>query len=105
MINIGPTGDITHILPNKYSSDNHVKGGKQYTFPDEDAPFEWILQKPAGIETIKVIATKIPVDIVQFLQKQLPKVSIRNIVTKPKLAQTLSPDQWAEASCTLLVQK
>jgi hypothetical protein len=105
MINIGPTGDITHIFPNEYVSDNEVKGGKKQTFPDEEASFEWILQEPAGVETVKAIATKVPVDIEQFLQKQLPKIKIRNIVTRPRLAKTLSPDQWAEASCTLLVQQ
>ncbi len=105
MINIGPTGDITHIFPNEYVSDNKVKGGKKQTFPDKDASFEWILQEPAGVETVKAVATKVPVDIEQFLQKQLPKVKIRNIVTKARLTKILSPDQWAEASCTLLVQK
>lgn len=105
MINIGPTGDITHIFPNEYSSDNHVKGGKQYTFPDKDAPFEWILQEPAGTETIKVIATKIPVDIAQFLDEQVSKAKTRNIGVRFKAPKTLSADQWAEASCTLLVQK
>lgn len=103
MINIGPTGDIAHILPNDYSSDNHVKGGQQYTFPNEDAPFEWILQEPAGTETIKVIATKVPVDIDRFLGTHVS--TGRNISTRQRLAESLRPDQWAEASCTLLVQK
>ena len=103
MFNIGPTGDITHILPNDYTSDNRIKGGRQHTFPDEKAPFEWILQEPAGTETIKVIATKVPVNIDRFLNAQNP--TVRNIGIRPKSPESLRPDQWAEASCTLLVQR
>lgn len=105
IFDIGPTGDITHIFPNEYMSDNHVKGGKRYSLPDEDAPFEWILQEPGGTHIIKVIATKVPVDIGQFIDAQLSIPTSRNIQIIPKAPHRLSPDQWAEASCTILVQK
>ena len=102
IIHIGPTGDITHIFPNEYASDNFIKGGKQYTFPDENAPFEWILQEPGGTHIIKVIATKVPVDIRQFIDVQLSIQTSRNIQIIPK--SHLPSDQWAEASCTVVVQ-
>lgn len=105
MLNIGPTGDMTPIFPNDYSSDNHVKSGRQYTFPDESAPFDWILQEPAGAEIIKVIAAKVSLDIERFLDEQLSTAKTRNIGVRPRVPDTLSPDQWAEAACTLLVKK
>jgi hypothetical protein len=105
IFNIGPTGDVTQIFPNDYTTDNHVKGGKQYTFPDENATFEWILQEPTGVEIIKVIATKVPVGIEAFLAEEFSKPATRDIGVKPRAVKTLSADQWVAASCTLLVQK
>jgi len=105
IINIGPTGDITLIFPNDHETDNRVVAGKQYQFPGENSNFDWTLEEPTGTEIIKVIATKQPVNILQFIDEQLGCTEHRNIKVISKEQIIYSPVQWAEASFRLIVHK
>lgn len=103
--NIGPAGNVTQLFPNKFCSDNHVQGGQIYKFPGERANFKWVLKKPMGTEIIKAFATKIPVDTLKFVEidDQFSKINSHDIGVISRSIKDMLPDQWAEASCTLVV--
>jgi len=102
MFNIGPTGDITDLLPNKFCKDNDMKAGIIYKFPDDKASFDWELHEPVGTEIIKVFATKTPADMERMKETLFEATdTCRNI----KVVSRMSPDQWAEASCSFVVSK
>jgi len=104
--NLGPTGNLTQLLPNKLTMDNFVKRGVCYKFPDKKAGFKWVLKKPIGTEVIKVFATLIPVDIsiISETGSLFSKIETRDIVTMATSFHDLSAEQWAEASCNIIVR-
>ncbi len=54
LINVDAAGEGTVIYPNKFQQDNFLKAGKEFTFPDEHAPFQFRM-KDKGIETVIAI--------------------------------------------------
>ncbi len=54
LINVDASGEGTVIYPNKFQQDNFLKAGKEFTFPDEEAPFQFRMKDP-GIETVIAI--------------------------------------------------
>lgn len=51
LINVDGKGDGTVIFPNKYQQTNFLKAGREFRFPDTDAPFNFRL-KDKGSETV-----------------------------------------------------
>ena len=107
IFNIGPTGDIIPLLPNRLCKDNYVKAGMTYKFPSDIADFDWELQEPVGTEIIKVFATKTPADMSKWMKEMwFEPADHRNIrVIASKSIEKMPPDQWAEASCSFVVFK
>lgn len=56
VFNLGTSGNITMLFPNKLAQDNFIKEGKTYSVPGEGYPFEYVLSGPPGIERITAIA-------------------------------------------------
>ncbi len=63
LINIGTTGNITQLFPNKLHPDHSVKAGMRYRIPGSDYGFELIVQPPGGTERIYALASTSPIDI------------------------------------------
>ncbi len=63
LVNIGSSGDITQIFPNRFHSDNRIKGGVNYRIPDESYGFQFRVECPAGTERVYAIAGTRPVNI------------------------------------------
>lgn len=65
IFNIDSQGSVNLIFPNSYCRDNFVRRGEERKIPDErmGKKFELEFGEPAGEETVKVIATKEPLDI------------------------------------------
>jgi hypothetical protein len=65
MINTDSQGNINLIFPNRFYRDNLIKGGEARKIPDErmGQKFELEFGEPTGEETVKVIATKEPLDL------------------------------------------
>jgi TolB-like protein len=64
LINIGPTGNVLQLFPNRYHSDNFIRAGHIYSLPGpEYGGFEFRLGPPAGLETVKAIASTSPFDL------------------------------------------
>lgn len=51
------SGSIHILYPNSFTKDNKVIGGRQYTFPDDQAGFKIRVKGPPGIEPLKLFAT------------------------------------------------
>ncbi|MFC1855670.1 DUF4384 domain-containing protein, partial [Thermodesulfobacteriota bacterium] len=60
LIHVNSEGDMTMLFPNYYAQSNHVKGGKTYLVPPEDAGFDFIASEPFGYEIVRAIASLKP---------------------------------------------
>jgi len=65
MINTDSKGNISLIFPNRLYRDSFIRGGEGKNIPDErmGKMFELKFGEPSGEETVKVIATKKPLDL------------------------------------------
>ena len=55
VLNWDPVGNFTQIFPNKFDSNNRLRGGKTYRFPEQGDDYELYLGQ-SGVERLKVIA-------------------------------------------------
>jgi len=60
LLDIGSSGDVTVIFPNKYRQNNFVKAGTVYQIPGPGYGFKFDIQGPPGLERIKAVATLTP---------------------------------------------
>jgi len=63
LINVGSSGNITVLFPNRYHSNNLIKAGVKYKIPGESYPFGLVVQPPPGNERVYAIASTWPIDI------------------------------------------
>ncbi|MCA9163321.1 MAG: DUF4384 domain-containing protein [Planctomycetales bacterium] len=56
-------GRAYQVFPNKFQTDNRVKARQAVQVPAATDLFRWVVGPPFGEETVKVIATKEPVDV------------------------------------------
>lgn len=57
LLDIGTSGKVHIIFPNKYQTDNFLKAGQVVQVPSKNAPFSIKVSAPVGKEVIKIIAT------------------------------------------------
>lgn len=60
VIDVGTSGKVHILFPNKYATDNRVLAHQPVQIPGPDAPYRIRVGGPAGHELIKVIATTRP---------------------------------------------
>jgi hypothetical protein len=58
LFNIGTSGKVTVLYPNKWSKDNFVRSGRVYKVPPKNAGYTFKMSGPAGTEVLKAIVTK-----------------------------------------------
>ena len=63
LVNIGSSGNITQIFPNRFHADNYIKGGVTYRIPDESYGFGFRVEGPAGTERVYAVAGTRPVNV------------------------------------------
>ncbi|HVX61940.1 MAG TPA: DUF4384 domain-containing protein [Pirellulales bacterium] len=98
-------GKTYQIFPNSVQSDNHVKAGVETPIPASDDLFRWEVGAPYGKETVKVIASRKPLD-------SLADAGLRKSVFNPvsdeqvkELGRELSrqaPIQWVEQQLEIM---
>lgn len=112
LFNVGTSGKVHVIFPNKHQEDNLVKAGTVYQIPSEEAQWVFKAQAPAGVDLVKAIATLEKVDLVAQTDTE-PAGEVQEI-TKPQsqvakdIAIALKPvetNRWAEAEKVLEVMK
>lgn len=112
LFNIGTSGKVYIIFPNKHQEDNLVKAGKVYRVPAGEAKWVFKASGPAGKELVKAIATLEKTELVS--DKDTKPAGVVQEVTAPEsqiskdIAIALKPvetKKWAEAAKTLEVKE
>ncbi len=70
LVNVGSSGRITILYPNRLSGGNEVKAGKVYLIPERNDEFDLAISGPPGVELIYALLTLRPV---QFLESDFSK--------------------------------
>src|SRR5262249_3390019 len=52
LVNVGTSGEVTILFPNRFSGGHGVKAGKTYTVPETADSYELQLKGPAGAELV-----------------------------------------------------
>lgn len=110
LINVGTSGKVNVIFPNKHQHDNLVKAGVEYRVPAEGSAYMFRIDRPAGNDLVKAVAT---LDNVPLLPEQDIKTEdVSQSVEKPQseiardISVALRPvdsKRWAESELTLKV--
>ena len=58
VFDVGTSGRVHQIFPNKYEEDNFVRAGQSVTLPNADAEYQYIASEPEGVELLTVIASQ-----------------------------------------------
>jgi hypothetical protein len=64
LVNVGSSGKITILFPNRFSGGHEVKAGKTYRVPGADDSYELALAGPSGTELIYALRTTKPIKFV-----------------------------------------
>lgn len=104
LVNIGTSGDVTIIFPNRFNPTYFVRGGVDVSIPPAEAGFKLTVQPPGGFDQVRAIATAEPV---QFQAgdfraagtfRSLDRAQTRNLAVEIKSERArLTPEKWAEA--------
>ncbi len=104
-MNIGTSGKLTILFPNKIYSNNFIEANKRYEIPGSDYGFEYQIQGPTGKEKLKAIVTEEKIILLesQFaadgsLFKTIePMAAARDISIIEKAVTDIPAHKWNEA--------
>lgn len=74
LVNVGTSGKITILFPNRFSGGHDVKGKQVYTIPAPDDNYELAVSGPPGVELIYALVTSKPVKFVETDFSQTPEI-------------------------------
>jgi hypothetical protein len=110
LINVGTTGKVNVIFPNKHQDDNLVKAGVEYRVPPERSSYIFKMDGPAGLDLVKAVAT---LDNVPLLPE--PSIKTEGATQNTDMPQSMvardisislkpiDSKRWAETELTLKV--
>src|SRR5207245_7859032 len=61
LVNIGTSGDVTIIFPNRFHPTFFVRGGVDVIIPPADAGFTLTVKPPGGFDQVRAVAPSEPV--------------------------------------------
>jgi hypothetical protein len=61
LVNVGTSGEVTILFPNRFSGGHGVKGGRTYSVPEATDQYELAAKGPPGAELVYALATVKPV--------------------------------------------
>lgn len=107
LFNLGTSGSVTVLFPNKLFQDSFIRANRTYSIPGGGYSFEYILSGPAGVEIIKAIATMEKVNLadLDFSQKDMifysaeRSAAAKDIQIVEKRVEELPAAGWATAIC------
>jgi hypothetical protein len=101
LIDVGTSGRMQIVFPNKSSSDQLVAGGRVHMVPEENAGFTINVQGPPGVERIKVIATERPFSLWDGTMDRnadiFPQLDTRRAQDIELVTKRLAEELWAHA--------
>jgi hypothetical protein len=104
LINIGTSGEVTVIYPNRFHPDHFVRSGRDVIVPPPDSGFSLTVQAPTGFDQIRAIATidQIKIHPGNFAGqpgtfRSLDRVQTRGLAVEIKEERNkVEPTKWAE---------
>lgn len=113
LVNIGTSGDVTIIYPNRFHPSHFVRAGQDVLIPPADASFTLTVHGPAGLEQIRAIATEEPIQLhagdfggQTAMFRSLDRVQTRNLVVGiSKEREKVAPARWAEDALAVEVKR
>lgn len=104
LVNIGTSGEVAIIYPNRFHPSHFVRGGQDVAIPPPDSGFTLTVQGPAGFDQIRAIATveQVRVHASDFAGqatafRSLDTVQTRNLVVGINAErERVAPAKWAE---------
>jgi hypothetical protein len=77
LVNVGTSGRITILYPNKFSPSNEVKAGKTYSVPGAGEQYDLVLSGPTGVELVYALGTSTPTQFAEanFAREAFPTVN------------------------------
>jgi TolB-like protein len=104
------SGSIHILYPNSFTKDNKVIGGRQYTFPDDQAGFKIRVKGPPGIERLKLFATtkNIPLFEEDYAQESFRSVTEETYSVSRDLQaviDSLEENAWAESQLEFRIEQ
>uniref|UniRef100_A0A7C4AR99 DUF4384 domain-containing protein n=1 Tax=Desulfomonile tiedjei TaxID=2358 RepID=A0A7C4AR99_9BACT len=109
LIDIGTSGKVTQLFPNKWHESNKVEKGKEYRVPPADSGFLFKVEGQNGTEFVKAIATLAPMTSVQkaemkgsgnFAEIVQPEAVLKDIKTE---LDAQDPKSWTEAHVSFTI--
>lgn len=109
LIDIGTSGKVTKLFPNKWHESNKVESGKTYRIPPVDSGFVFKVEGPDGMEFVKAIATLDPIKSIDraeikskgnLEQFEKPRAVLKDISTE--LAQQ-DARRWSDADISFTI--
>ena len=104
LVNIGTSGDVTIIFPNRFQPTFFVRGGTDVVIPSADAGFTLTVKPPSGFDQVRAIATSEPVQFqagdfgTTSVFRSLDQTQTRNLAVDIKSErERMTPGKWSEA--------
>jgi len=112
LFNVGTSGKVQILFPNKFQEDNLVKADKAYRFPAQEAEYLFRFKGPGGEDLVKAIATLDDVTLVAEAGIK-PQGEVKEVV-KPQSAlakdveislKPVETKRWSEAELIVTVKE
>ncbi len=107
LIDVGTSGNVFLLLQNL-----PLRAGAPVTLCGPDEQQEWVVGEPPGIEQVKALFTRQPLQLfpqTAAFAPLAPSGNTRDIVTRIKQAgrrlQDMPADSWTDATCRFLVEE
>ena len=107
LFNLGTSGSVTVLFPNRLFQDNFIRANQTYSIPGKGYSFEYILSGPIGVERIKAIASMDKVNLADLDFSQGDRIfhsaersaAAKDIQIVAKHMEELHTTGWATAMC------
>ncbi len=104
LINIGTSGKVTVVYPNRLAPNHFVRAGQDIIVPPRDASVIPVVSGPEGFDQIRVIASEEPYDFHPAdtprrgsVFRSLDPMELRGLAVEiAKRRSTVTPGKWAE---------
>ncbi len=116
LVNIGTSGEVTIIYPNRFHPSHFVRGGQDVFIPPEDSGFTLTVQGPSGFDQVRAIVTDEAVSIhagdfgggpgTGTAFRSLDRVQTRDLSVGIKAERDrVAPGKWAEDVIAVQVKR
>ncbi len=112
IFNLGTSGAITVLFPNRLFRDNFIEANRIYTIPDGGYNFDYVLGGPAGTERIRAVVSRRKVNLADINFSNVENVfytaersaAAKDILIAEKRMNELPSDNWTVSACEFVVR-